>query len=41
MLEIDSPGGTVYESARIWKKIKRIQEEREILINKNESVKVE
>lgn len=32
ILEIDSPGGTVYESARIWEKIKEIQETREIPI---------
>lgn len=30
ILEIDSPGGTVYESARIWEKIKEIQEKMNI-----------
>lgn len=32
LLDIDSPGGTVYESARIWEKIKEVQEKREIPI---------
>lgn len=32
LLMIDSPGGTVYESARIWQKIKEIQEEKAIPI---------
>lgn len=32
LLEIDSPGGTVYESARIWEKIKEIQEIKKIPI---------
>lgn len=26
LLDVDSPGGTVYESARIWEKIKEVQE---------------
>lgn len=32
LLEVDSPGGTVYESARIWEKIQEIQEETDIQI---------
>lgn len=32
ILEVDSPGGTVYESARIWEKIKELQAETDIEI---------
>lgn len=32
ILEIDSPGGTVYESARIWEKIQEVQAETDIEI---------
>lgn len=32
LLDIDSPGGTVYESARIWEKLKEVQEKRAIPI---------
>ena len=32
LLDIDSPGGTVYESARIWESIKKLQEEKDIPI---------
>lgn len=32
LVEIDSPGGTVYESARIWEKIKELQEIKKIPI---------
>lgn len=32
ILEIDSPGGTVYESARIWEKIQEVQAETDIQI---------
>lgn len=32
ILEVDSPGGTVYESARIWEKIKEVQAETDIEI---------
>lgn len=32
ILEVNSPGGTVYESARIWEKIKEVQAETDIAI---------
>lgn len=32
ILEIDSPGGTVYESARIWEKIQEVKEQTNITI---------